>query len=136
MTRVVIDASAGAEIVARTLRGLTLARLVPAGAEEWVPEHFYAEVLSVVRRQCVVDQTVSQDEASSIVRRLRAWPLHRASVQPLIASAWTYRHNISAADALYVALAEHLGAALLTSDHRLANGPTFPPSVEVLRLPH
>jgi predicted nucleic acid-binding protein len=41
---------------------------------------------------------------------------------------------MTAADALYVALAEHLRADFLTDDHRLADGPTFPKSVNVLRL--
>jgi len=35
---------------------------------------------------------------------------------------------------LYVALAEALGAYLLTDDHRLVEAPTFPTSVNVLRL--
>lgn len=45
------------------------------------------------------------------------------------------RHNLTAADALYVALAESLGASLPTDDRRLAEAPTFPPQVTVLRLP-
>ena len=50
MSAVVIDVSAGVEIVADTRQGRALARLVPAGSEGWVPEHFYAEVLAVLRR--------------------------------------------------------------------------------------
>jgi predicted nucleic acid-binding protein len=50
-------------------------------------------------------------------------------------AAWRYRHNITAADALYVALAELIGASLRTADHRLADAPTFPATVLVLRLP-
>jgi hypothetical protein len=46
---VVIDASAGAEIVTDTRRGRALVRLLPADADGWVPEHFYAEVLAVIR---------------------------------------------------------------------------------------
>ena len=51
MTLVVIDASAGVEIVCDTRRGRALARLLPVGAEGWVPEHFYSEVLGVLRWQ-------------------------------------------------------------------------------------
>ncbi len=46
MTAVVIDASAGVEMVAGTRRGAALAKLLPAEAEGWVPEHFYAEVVA------------------------------------------------------------------------------------------
>jgi predicted nucleic acid-binding protein len=43
-------------------------------------------------------------------------------VAPLIEAAWAYRHNMTAADAIHVALAEHLGADFLTDDHKLAAG--------------
>jgi predicted nucleic acid-binding protein len=73
--------------------------------------------------------------ASVAVGRLGGWHLRHASVAPLVQAAWSYRHNLTAADALYVALAEQLGASLLTDDHRLAQAPTFPSHVPVLRLP-
>lgn len=66
--------------------------------------------------------------------RLRRWPLHHASIATLLDAAWAYRHNMTAADALYVALAEYLGADFLTDDHKLVDGPTFPRYVNVLRL--
>lgn len=134
MTSVVIDASAGVEIVAGTRRGRALARLLPAGSEGWVPEHFYAEVLGVLRRQFLSEGKLSESQATAAVSRLGSWHLHHASVAPLVPAAWRYRHNLTAADALYVALAEHLDASLLTDDHRLAEAPTFPPQVKVLRL--
>jgi predicted nucleic acid-binding protein len=134
VTRVVIDASAGAEIVADTRRGRALARLLPVGAEGWVPEHFYAEVLAVVRRQSLIERVVTDAQATVAVGRLRAWRLRRASIAPLVQAAWAHRHNMTVTDALYVALAEHLRADFLTDDHRLADGPTFPKSVNVLRL--
>ena len=134
MTAVVIDASAGVEIVAGTRRGRALARLLPVGAVGWVPEHFYAEVLSVLRRQFLIEERLTESQASTAVSRLASWHLHHASVAPLVSAAWRYRHNLTAADALYVALAERLGASLLTDDQRLAGAPTLPPQVTVLRL--
>ena len=134
MTLVVIDASAGAEIVADTRRGRALARLLPADAEGWVPEHFYAEVLSVLRRQLLVAKIMTEAQASAAVARLRQWHLRRVSVAPLVDAAWAYRHNMTAADALYVALAEHVRADFLTDDHNLVDAPTFPRNVNVLRL--
>jgi predicted nucleic acid-binding protein len=135
VTPVVIDASAGAEILADTRRGRALARLLPEDAEGWVPEHFYAEVLAVVRRQSLIERVITDAQAAVAVVRLRAWRLRRVSIAPLVQAAWAHRHNMTAADALYVALAEHLSAEFLTDDHRLANGPTFPGTVNVLRLP-
>jgi len=49
VTPVVIDASAGAELVADTVRR-ALRALLPADAVPWVPETFFVEVGSVLRR--------------------------------------------------------------------------------------
>ena len=70
MTAVVIDASAGVEIVADTRRGRALARLVPAEAEGWVPEHFYAEVLGVLRRQLLIEKVITEPQATAALARL------------------------------------------------------------------
>jgi predicted nucleic acid-binding protein len=59
-------------------------------------------------------------------------PVRRAQVRELFGGAWTYRHNLTFADAIYVALAFELGGALLTGDRRLASAPTLP--VTVLHL--
>ena len=82
MTRVVIDASAGAEIVAATARGRALARLLPNEAELWVPEHFYVEVLGVLRHQSVIARTIGPDRAELAIDRLRRWHLRQAAVAP------------------------------------------------------
>jgi predicted nucleic acid-binding protein len=135
VTRVVVDASAGAEIVAGTIRGRALARLLPFDAELWVPEHFYVEVLGVIGHQSVVSALLSPARADRAVERLGRWHLQQAAVAPMLRSAWLRRHNMSAADAFYVVLAELLGASLLTDDHRLIGAPTFPDAVPVLRIP-
>jgi predicted nucleic acid-binding protein len=104
-------------------------------ADGWVPEHFYSEVLALIRRQVVVTHILDEPKARAAVNELRSWRLHRAAVRPLLDAAWTYRHNMTAADALYVVLAEHLHASFLTDDHNLVEAPTFPSTVSVLRLP-
>jgi uncharacterized protein with PIN domain len=50
VTPVVIDASAGVELVADTVRGRALRGLLPADAVPWVPELFYVECGAVLRR--------------------------------------------------------------------------------------
>lgn len=134
MTPVVIDASAGVEILANTARGRRLARLLPTDAVGWVPEHFYVEVAGVVRHQTVVARTLTEEGAATVLRRLDRWHLRRAQPGPLITAAWRFRHNMTMADAAYVALAAELGGALLTDDHRLVNSPGFPTNVSALTL--
>jgi len=43
-----------------------------------------------------------------------------AVVEPLLPRIWELRHTITAYDATYVALAEALGATLITGDRKLA----------------
>ena len=62
-----------------------------------------------------------------------AWPLRITQVRGLFADAWRLRANVTLADAIYVALAVHLDAVLLSDDIRLANAPGLP--VRVLHLP-
>ena len=54
---------------------------------------------------------------------------------PLLTPAWQYPHNMTTADAIYVALAKELGAPFLSDDQTLMNAPTFPRDVVLLRLP-
>jgi predicted nucleic acid-binding protein len=48
--KLVIDASAGVELIAETTRGRALRSLLPADAVPWTPETFFVEVGSVLRR--------------------------------------------------------------------------------------
>jgi predicted nucleic acid-binding protein len=121
VTLVVIDAAGGVEIVCDTRRGRALARLLPVGAEGWVPEHFYSEVLGVLRWQ-LLGQKLSESQASVAVGRLGGWHLRHASVAPLVQAAWSYRHNLTAADALYVVL--HLRRFLPSSGETVTQAQT------------
>ena len=47
-------------------------------------------------------------------------------MRPLIPEAWRLRHNVTVADALYVVVAQHLGAAIVTTDLKLADAPALP----------
>jgi predicted nucleic acid-binding protein len=52
--------------------------------------------------------------------------LRRAQIRPLMPDAWGLRHNLTIADALYVALATRLHATLLTGDLKLAAAVSIP----------
>lgn len=57
------------------------------------------------------------------LNRLLATPMRRVQVRPLVAEGWALRHNVIVADALYVVLARHLDAPLVTADMALAAAP-------------
>jgi len=131
VTPVVIDASAGVELAADTSRGRSLRAVLPTDAVPWVPEVFFVECGAVLPR-CDLNRVLTSREITTAVDQLLVWPLRIAQVRPLFRDAWGRRANVSFRDAVYVALAAHLGAALLTNDHRLANAPRLP--VPVLRI--
>lgn len=131
MTAVVIDASAGVELAADTIRGRSLRNLLPDDAVPWVPEVFYVECGAVLRRWDL-NRILTPGEIAKALDDLMAWPLRVTQVRGLFSDAWRLRASVTFPDALYVALAEHLGASLLTDDHKLANAPKL--SVPVLHL--
>ncbi len=59
--------------------------------------------------------------------------LERYSHMPLLPRIWQLRDNLTAYDAAYVALAEALGAPLVTADARLARAAGVRCEVEVLK---
>jgi predicted nucleic acid-binding protein len=59
-------------------------------------------------------------------------PVTRYPHQPFLDRIWELRHNLTAYDAAYVALAEVLHAPLITCDRALALAPGLLATVEVI----
>ncbi|CAN5830960.1 type II toxin-antitoxin system VapC family toxin [soil metagenome] len=89
------------------------------GEELHAPCHFDVEVVGVIRR-AVARQLISDRDGLIVLSDFRALPVRRWPITPLVERAYSLRAAHSVADAVYVALAEGLGATLLTCDARLA----------------
>ena len=74
-------------------------------------------------RRCVALLVSTRDSSGSSPMRSRTWvfPIRRMPTPPLLERIWELRHNTTAYDAAYVALAERLDAVLVTCDTKLAN---------------
>ncbi len=105
-------------------------RVARPGETLHVPHLFDIEVLHALRGLSLRG-TVSPQRARLAVRRLRDTQLARYPHTPLMERIWELRENLTAYDAAYVALAEALGAPLVTLDARLAQGPGIRAVVEV-----
>jgi predicted nucleic acid-binding protein len=130
--RYVIDASAAAEYLLRTPLGLTLADLM-AGAFILAPALLDVEVLSVLRR-AVLRQQLAEQRAWLALEDLLAWPIERIAHPVLLQEAWRHRHNVSAYDAFYVAVARLYEASLLTTDGPLTHAPALDIVVQNVRM--
>lgn len=121
-TPVVLDASAGVEILLLTPTGRRLLAQLPSDVEEWVPELYFAEVGAVLRRAAIhAHHPLARIEAA--LGRLLTAPVRRVEVRPLLREAWSMRQNLTVADAVYVVMARQLNAPLVTADLRLAGSP-------------
>lgn len=127
----VVDASCLCE----TLIGAPGAEAVRArlsqDPDHCAPHVVDVEVLSVIRREHrngLLDAT----GARQAVEDLQTWPGERFGHRYLLERAWELRDNVRGWDAVYVALAEALGATLITLDRRLAAAPGLTCPVEVL----
>jgi predicted nucleic acid-binding protein len=96
-----------------------------------VPHLADLEVVSAWRRM-VVSGALDERRARLAISDLRALRLDRAPHAPLLDRCWELRSNLTADDAVYVALAEATRLTLVTADKKLAESPNLPCSVELL----
>jgi len=75
---------------------------------------------------------VSAGRAAEAIADLTELDLHRHAPLDFLGRAWKLRDNLSAYDAMYVALAEVIGAPLVTCEGPLAKAPGHRARIEVV----
>lgn len=131
---IVVDASVVANALADDGDDGDLARhhMIEAG-ELAAPDLVDVETVSVLRRRWLAGDLTAR-RFSTAVDDLGDLALLRMPTLPLMRRAYELRATVTAYDASYVALAEHLGWVLLTADRRLSRAPGISGPVEVLTL--
>lgn len=120
--RVVCDASA---LTALLLDGGPDGRWVTeavTGADLAAPSLVGFEVANILRRHELA-RLISPDQAAQAHADLLDLAIEHWPYELLAARAWKLRVNLSIYDAGYVALAELVGAAVVTLDRRIARAP-------------
>jgi predicted nucleic acid-binding protein len=130
---IVVDASAMTEFLLQTPLGTRVeARLFRDGDDLHVPHLLDVEVVQALRR-LVRAGDVLPDRAEEALDDLAGIDILRHSHIDFIDRAWDLRDNITAYDAMYVALAEAMDAPLVTCDGPLGATPGHAARIDVIR---
>ena len=128
---IVIDASAAVDWLLQTPAGQRLETRIYSRQETLHAPHLLdPEVVQVLRR-LAREGAISERRAHEAISDLLSLRIARYPHTAFLHRIWQHRHNLSAYDAAYVALAETLGAALLTRDSRLAGAPGHTAQIEL-----
>ncbi len=134
MGLIVVDASVIVDLLAADdghRRAAARERLA-TGDAVFAPAYLDIEVVSAMRGLARRSNVLAADAAALIALSLRM-PIRRELLTRATADRiWQLRENMTAYDAGYVALAEQLGASLLTCDRKYARVPDLHCAVELL----
>lgn len=119
--QVVIVLDASAAVFALLNNGEARKRL--AGEHVAVPHLIDSELANALRGQVLGGKIGAEDVDRALTRWSRLGLRRHAGVG-LLPRIWELRHNFTASDSTYIALAETLGCDLVTADARLASAPT------------
>ncbi len=118
---IVVDASALIEVLLNTPSGYRITqRLFDEQETLHVPCLLDIEVAQVLRRYALAGE-LNATRGLQAIEDLSDFPLTRYPHDLFLPRIWELRHNVTAYDAAYIALAEALDAPLLTRDARLAS---------------
>ena len=118
---IVLDASAAIDWLLQTTVGRKIeSRIYQRGESLHAPHLLDLEVAQVLRR-LVREGSVSAPRADQAIEDLLDLRVTRYPHFVFLPRIWRLRDNFSAHDAAYLALAQELGATLVTRDSRLAS---------------
>jgi len=117
---IVVDASAITELLLQTELGARVERRIYRDDDDLHAPHLLdVEVLNALRRLVQAGE-VRAERAAEAIEDLQVLRILRHGHIDLAIRAWELRQNFTAYDAVYLALAESLDAAVVTCDARSA----------------
>ena len=131
---IVVDASALLEFLLQTPLGTRVEARLFRDQDEFHSPHLADVEVTQGLRRLVRAGEVSPDRAADAIADLADLDLHRHPHLDLLTRAWKLRENVTAYDAMYVALAEALDAPIVTCDTPLAKAPGHRAHIEVIAV--
>ena len=130
---IVVDASALLEFLLQTPLGIRVESRLFRDHDEFHSPHLADVEVTQGLRRLVRRGEVSPDRAADAIADLADFDLHRHSHLDLLTRAWKLRENVTAYDAMYIALGEALNAPIVTCDTPLAKAPGHRARIEVIK---
>ncbi len=129
---IVLDASAALEWLLGTSSGALVAQRVLSSKQTLHAPHLLDVEVTQALRRFVAKGVLAISRAEEALTDLTDLPVRRYPHVLFLWRIWELRENLTAYDALYVALAETLDATLVTCDRRIASAPGHHARVEAL----
>ena len=119
---IVLDASVVVELITRgPLADSIRSKLAGSYDSIVVPHLIDVEVMNALRG-LTAGHRIDSHHCGQLLAQLAALSAERYSHTPLLRRIWELRHNFTAYDATYIALAEATGSVLYTCDEKLRSG--------------
>lgn len=130
---IVVDASIVLDLLLRTPSAAAIGqRLFRRNETLHAPHLIDVEFLQVLRRYWL-RHAIDDERAADAIQDFSDLPIERYSHELLAARVWELKDNLTAYDAVYVALAELLEAPLVTADKGLSKAPGTRAAIELIR---
>lgn len=129
---IVLDASAAVDLLLQTTAGRRIESRIYSRGESLHTVHLLDLEVTQVLRRLARERTIPAHRAEEAIHDLLDLRIIRYPHVLLLPVIWQLRHNFSAYDAAYIALAGQLDATLITRDQRLASAPGHHATIELI----
>ncbi len=119
---IVLDASVIVELLVKTRIGESLLDLSELRNQEWIAPHVLDLEVANALRNLTAGRKLDAYTTQLLISDLALLPVERYAHTSFLGRIWELRHNFTAYDAVYIALAEETDSVLYTSDEKLRKG--------------
>lgn len=119
---IVLDASVVVELLTNGELNMAIRRALAESDDSFVAPHLLDIEVTGALRRIIAGRRIDSHHAKQFLSQLAELPAERYAHTPLLGRIWELRHNFTAYNAVYIALAEETSSVLFTCDEKLSRG--------------